>query len=123
MLLDHCYAFALLFLPSGLKKKFLKEGDPRDLFLPRPGSAPEQIRPKTTTLARDHEYFITTKFRKHPSSGSVEKADYVSKYIQGVSENMQQLITSTKILFLSGQIKVIYQIKAYTHIFLLIIKI
>ena len=40
MFLDHCYAFGLLLLPSGLKKKFLEEGDPRDLFLPRPGSAP-----------------------------------------------------------------------------------
>ena len=28
MLLDHCYAFGLLLLPSGLEKKFLVEGDP-----------------------------------------------------------------------------------------------
>ena len=28
MLLDHCYAFGLLLEPSGLKKKFLEEGDP-----------------------------------------------------------------------------------------------
>ena len=27
MLLDHCYAFSLLLWPSGLKKKFVKEGD------------------------------------------------------------------------------------------------
>ena len=40
MFLDHRYAFGLLLFPSGLKKKFSEEGAPRDLFLPRPGSAP-----------------------------------------------------------------------------------
>ena len=35
---------------------------------------------KTTTLVRDHEHFMPTKFRKHPSSGSVVKADYVFPY-------------------------------------------
>ena len=40
MLLDHCYAFGLSLYPSALKKKFLEEEDPRDLFLPCPGSAP-----------------------------------------------------------------------------------
>ena len=29
----------------------------------------------------DYEYFISIKFRKHPSSGSVRKADYVFQYI------------------------------------------
>ena len=32
MLLGHCYAFGLLLCPSGLKKKFFEEEDPRDLF-------------------------------------------------------------------------------------------
>ena len=36
---------------------------------------------KTTTLVRDHGHFIPTKFRKHPLSGSVVKADYVFLYI------------------------------------------
>ena len=36
---------------------------------------------KTTTLVRDHEHFMPTKFRKHPLSGSVVKADYVFPYI------------------------------------------
>ena len=40
MFLDHCYAFGLLLYPSGLKKKFLKEGDP-----PLPIFAPPWIRP------------------------------------------------------------------------------
>ena len=43
MLVDHCYAFDLLLKSSGLKKKFVNEGDPHDLFLPRPGSAPTRI--------------------------------------------------------------------------------
>ena len=43
--------------------------------------------------------------------------------VQGASENMQQLITSSNILSYLGQIKVIYQIKAYNHTFLLIIEI
>ena len=36
---------------------------------------------KTTTLVRDHKHFIPTKFRKHPLSGSVVKADYAFPYI------------------------------------------
>ena len=36
---------------------------------------------KTTTLVRNHEHFIPTKFRKHQLSGSVVKADYVFPYI------------------------------------------
>ena len=36
---------------------------------------------KITTLVKDNEYFIPTKFCKHPLSGSVVKADYVFPYI------------------------------------------
>ena len=80
MLLDHCYAFGLLLLSSGLKKNFLEEVDPlpRDLFLSRPGSAPSQY--DRNMHMQVHEHFIPTKFRKHPSSGSVVKADYVFPY-------------------------------------------
>ena len=42
--------------------------------------------------------------------------------VQGVSENMQQLLTSTKIWCKPWRIKVIYQIQAYYHTILLIIK-
>ena len=35
----------------------------------------------TTTIVRDHGYFIPTKFRKYPSSDSLVKADYVFPYI------------------------------------------
>ena len=79
MLLDHCYAFSLSLLPSGLKKKFLEKGNPRDLFWPRPGSAPGGggLAEKTTTLVRDHEYFIPTKFHQNQLSGSGEEVEYV----------------------------------------------
>ena len=43
-------------------------------------------------------------------------------WVQGVSENMQQLLISTKIGCKPGRVKVIYQIQAYNHTILLIIK-
>ena len=78
MLLVHCYAFGLSLQPFGLKKKFLEEGDPLDLFWPRRGSAPGQICPKkTTTFVRDRKYFISSKFHQNPSSGSGEEVENV----------------------------------------------
>ena len=35
---------------------------------------------KTTTLVRDHEYFIHTKFHQNPSSGSGEEVENVKVY-------------------------------------------
>ena len=52
MFLDHCFAFGLLLYPSGLKKKFPEEGDPRDLFLPCPVSAPGRIWPKNNNTCK-----------------------------------------------------------------------
>ena len=75
MLVDHCYAFGLSLYPSGLKKKFL-EGDPRDLFAP-PWIHPVRIWPKTSTIVRDHEYFISTNFDQNPSSRSREEVENV----------------------------------------------
>ena len=43
--------------------------------------------------------------------------------IQGVSENMQFLTTTIKIVFQLGQIIVICQIKAYNHRIMLVIKV
>ena len=37
---------------------------------------------KTTTLVRDHEYFIPTKFHQIPSSGSGEEVENVKVYRQ-----------------------------------------
>ena len=69
-------------MPSSLKKKFVEEGDtPVTYFCPALDPSLDRSGRKTKTLVRDHEYFIPTKFRKHPSSGSVVKADYVFPYI------------------------------------------
>ena len=43
---------------------------------PPPGSAPGGVCRKAYKQVRDYEYFISIKFRKHPSSGSAGKADY-----------------------------------------------
>ena len=37
---------------------------------------------KTTTLVRDHEYFIPTNFHQNPSSGSGEEVEYVKSLRQ-----------------------------------------
>ena len=64
MLLDHCYAFGLSLWLSGLKK-FLKEGDPCDLFLPCPGSTPGRIWPKNNNTCKGqwvlHLYHVSSK--------------------------------------------------------------
>ena len=83
MLLDHCYAFGLLLLPSSLKKNFFEEGTPSPLTYfcltldPPLGKYGRNI----LMHVQSHENFIPIKFRKHPSSGSVVKADYVFRYI------------------------------------------
>ena len=56
------------------RRSSLKKGTPCDLFLPRPG----QICRKTTTLVRDLEYFILTKFHQNPSRGSGEEVENVN---------------------------------------------
>ena len=81
MLLDHQYAFGLLLKPTDQKKKFLNGGAPVLPSFAHPGSTPEQIWPKATTLLRDHEYFMNIKFHQNPSGGFVIKADYVFQYI------------------------------------------
>ena len=55
-----------------------------DLFLENcPALDPPQggVCRKDYTQVRDYDYFISIKFRKHQSSGSVGKADYVFQYI------------------------------------------
>ena len=61
-------------------KKFVEEKDPHDLFClvldPPLGRYGQNIFKHVPV----HENFIPTKFRKHPLSGSVVKADYVFPY-------------------------------------------
>ena len=58
MLLGHCYAFCLSLYPSGLKNKFLEEEIPVTYFGPALDQPLDGSGRKTTTLVRDHEYFI-----------------------------------------------------------------
>ena len=67
--------FGLLPYPSGLKKKFLEEGDPRNIFWPALDPPLGGSGRKTTALVRDHEYFISTKFHQNPSSGFGEEVE------------------------------------------------
>ena len=71
---------AVAFRSEEVFFKFNK-GDPRDLFSlaldPPLGRNGQNI----FMHVQGHEYFIPTKFHKHPLSGSVVKADYVFPYI------------------------------------------
>ena len=80
MLLDHCYAIGLSLQPSGLKKKFLKGRDPMTSFCPALDPPLGGSGKKTTTLVRDHEHFIPTKFHQNQASGSGEEIDNVKDY-------------------------------------------
>ena len=73
MLPDHCYPFGLSLQPSSLKKK----GTPYDLFWPALDPPLGRSGRKTTTLVRDHGYFIPSKFHQNPSSGSGEEVENV----------------------------------------------
>ena len=75
MLQDHCDVLGLFLKPSGLKKKFVEEGDPVNYFDPFLDPPLGGSGRKTTTLVRDHEYFTPTK--KNPSSVSGEEVENV----------------------------------------------
>ena len=59
------------------RRSFLKKGTPGDLFGPALDPPLGGSGQKTTTLVRDHEYFIPTKFHQNPSSGSWEEVENV----------------------------------------------
>ena len=63
------------------RRSSLKKGPPLTYFCPALDPPLDGSGRKTTTLVRDHEYFIPTKFHKYPLSGYVGKADYVFPYI------------------------------------------
>ena len=63
-------------------------------------------------------YFL----KQSKTSDNLKKKVFKQLSVQGVSENMQQLLISTKIGCKPGRLKVIYQIQAYNHTILLIIK-
>ena len=61
-------------------RRFLKKGTPVTYFCPALDTPLGGSGRKTTTLVRDHEYFIPTKFHQNPSSGSGEKVENVKVY-------------------------------------------
>ena len=88
-LLPICFKIAAMHLVccSSLRiwrRSPLEKGPLNELFCPAldPPRAEFAEKPKHRPI-RDHEHFISTKFHKHQSSGSVGKTDYryVFKYI------------------------------------------
>ena len=63
------------------RRSFLKKGTPVTYFCPTLDPPYVAFAKKALSQVQGHEYFIPTKFRKHQSSGSVAKADYVFQYI------------------------------------------
>ena len=71
------------------RRSFLKKGTPVTYFGPALDPPLGGSGRKTTTLVRDHEYFIPTKFHQNPSSGSVGLSVKISscKHLQKIFEN------------------------------------
>ena len=59
------------------RRSSLKKGTPNDLFWPALDPPLGGSGGKTTTLVRDHEYFIPTTFHQNPSVGSGEEVENV----------------------------------------------
>ena len=70
-----CIRFVAVAFQS--EEKFVEEGDPCDLFWPALDPPLGGSGRKTTTLVRDHKYFIPTKFHQNPSRGSREEVENV----------------------------------------------
>ena len=62
------------------RRSFLKKGTIRDLFCPALDPPLGGSGRKTTTLVRDNEYFIPSKFHPNLSSGSGEDVENVKVY-------------------------------------------
>ena len=59
------------------RRSFLKKGTPVTYFVPTLDPPLDGSDRKTTTLVRDHEYFIRTKFHQNPSNGFGEEVENV----------------------------------------------
>ena len=75
------------------RRSFLKKGTPSDLFLPALDPPLDGSGRKTTTLVRDLEYFIHTKFHQNPSSGSGEEVENVNSLMERRTTDGQRVIT------------------------------
>ena len=77
MILYHCCVFCIDVASAVSRRSSLKNGTPRDLFWPLPGSAMSVSDRKTMALERNHEYFIPTTFHQHQSSDFGEEVENV----------------------------------------------
>ena len=64
------------------RRSFLKKGTPVTYFCPALDPPMGGSGRKTTTLVRDHEYFMHTKFHQNPLSGSGEEVENVKSLRQ-----------------------------------------
>ena len=62
------------------RRSFLKKGTPVTFFCPALDLPMGGSGQKTTTLVRDYEYFMHTKFHQNPSSGSGKEVENVKVY-------------------------------------------
>ena len=62
------------------RRSSLKKGNPVTYFCPDLDPPLGGVGRKTTTLVRDHEYFIPTKFHQNPLSCSGEEVENVKNY-------------------------------------------
>ena len=79
------------------RRSFLKKGTPPvTYFCPALDPPLDESGQKTTTLVRDLEYFIHTKFHQNPSSGSREEVENVNSLTDDgrrTTDNGQRVIT------------------------------
>ena len=78
MFLDHCYAFGLLLYFRSEEEVCWRRGPPVTYIGPALDPPLGGSGRKTTTLVRDLENFIHTKFHQNSSSGSGEEVKYVN---------------------------------------------
>ena len=59
---------------------------------------------KTSTLVRDHEYFIPTKFHQNPSSGFGEEVEKCEKFTDGRTDGRRTVRYDNSSLEPSAQV-------------------
>ena len=80
--LDHCHIIRFVAVAFQSEEAVLWRMDPSmTYFCPTLDPSLGGVCRKVLPQVRGHEFFTPTKFRKHPSSGSEAKADYVFQYI------------------------------------------
>ena len=71
------------------RRSFLKKGSPVTYFCPTLDPPLGGSGRKTTTLVKDHKYFMHTKFHQNPSSSSWEEVENVKVYGRRTTDGRQ----------------------------------